>query len=548
MVRLLALAGLLAGCNSLLGVHDFQPDADTCTGTCECRVDADCPDPHATCIDGGTTRTCTCVAGYSPTDGSCAWTGVVANSSFDSLTGWDVAGPVAIDPTLTDPYLAMDVGEAVVTETPGCPKVPGVHQTVTMPRRERAEPLVIQSTYGFGLNSGHNFDTGRLEHGIAGAWNATPFAYSRFEHARTCLGEKAYASATSLGLGEPRPFTATVDEDGQCFPQDETFSIAALDIVPALPDECSPVGTIVNGDAEGSGGWTFQPPPAGCIAGYVEGVGLNGSRGIRLFAQHRCDVAEATTQVSIPMDPTKSPVLALYHSEAGNKVNISVDGHRLLVTTNTNQVEKFCLPAYMRGGSYLLAAYAYDASSGACNDVTNDDLVIDNVALSDDPACATTEALTDPGFESQLGLIGATADSAYSGASARVVTDANAHGGTHDLQLSVSSNCSFANYEVPVVIPAPDATGGPALTFWYRAPGTMSQFYGQSYKGTFTPVRDAAWHPGVVCLDPRRARQPATTTFGQHLSIVGTCGTFQGSETTALDDFAVTTSAACPST
>jgi hypothetical protein len=182
-----------------------------------------------------------------------------------------------------------------------------------------------------------------------------------------------------------------------------------------------------------------------------------------------------------------------------------------------------------------------------CTDVVNDDLVIDDVALEADPSCQTDAALADPGFESGLSVVG-TKTITPNFSTAEVVAEGTAaHGGTHDLQLSANAMCSIETFMVPAVTPAASAAGGPALTFWYRYPGSTTLLQMENTSSTFTPVRDGGWHAGKVCLDPRFPGRPANVEFymfGPYPSS-GPCGlsTF---ETLSLDDFAVTNDPACP--
>src|SRR5689334_5765975 len=151
MWRLLAPTLLLAGCNALFGIHDIEPDAtqDPCTGVCECRVDGDCPGAHAVCFDQVTSRTCTCAAGYTAGADGCTWTGVIVDPGFNQTPSpWMASTMAMLDPAAAQSSAMKDPGLVALTTADFNCQVNGiVSQTLTMPRRSRAEPLQIQATY-----------------------------------------------------------------------------------------------------------------------------------------------------------------------------------------------------------------------------------------------------------------------------------------------------------------------------------------------------------------------------------------------------------------
>jgi hypothetical protein len=534
---------IVTGCNGILGVHDFAtPDAASAVDAGECNVDDDCADPHAVCIVDGSPHTCTCAAGYSPDSiNQCTWTGVIVNPSFTTQDAWQLHGPLTIDPSAM--VVAADVGAAGALLN--CQANAFIDQIFTMPRRHRAEPLVLQSTYlamGVGPNIAKE-DAVALSHNIGPVWiEGLPRSVrSSFVTARNCLGESAYADPASTGRGTPQYVSAVVNYPGLCVQQVQ-LDIPSFDIFPANPGECGDPGVVPNGDAEGNTGWSFSVPPAGGVAGYVEGVGNNGSRGVRLFTQHGCDLVSASVSVSVPADPTASPVLAMYHTSQGHPAEVSIDGWPVLLASSDG-VERFCLPAYMRGGAHTLTANVDDVGNGTCTDIVNDNLVLDDVALETDSSCQTDAALTNPGFESTLSVVGTTASPPAS--TAGVVGDSGAHGGSRDLQLKASVTCSDASVVIPAATPAASTAGGPALTFWYRYPGSATSLIIGGSTTPLTPTRDGSWHPGKLCLDPRFAGRPANVVIGITGPYGASCaaGPF---ETLSLDDFAVTNDSMCP--
>ncbi|MGE5181149.1 MAG: hypothetical protein ACM31C_03760 [Acidobacteriota bacterium] len=545
----LALVVVIGGCNAILGIHDLAPDAgaggpdaDPCTGTCECKLDTDCG-THQVCVDMVTSRTCQCAAGYTKdTTGACAWSGVVANPGFTTTQAWTLVGTTTIDTAFAG---QVDPGAAQITD-PACTSDSGVTQQVMMPRLSRAEPLVTVATYEGSINKPQQQIAATV--GIGPIWHQGPLSFFGFVSMRACLGPAQYAPESSRGPGAMVP-VAAYDFDQFCGFQD-ALSLDHVDILPAMAGECPDPGTALNGDAEGTTGWLFATSTStandGTFAGYVANRGYNNSQGIRLYATQRCDYASATDQVSIPLaDATGSPVLSVYHSTSASYLSIQLDGKLLALSGgNAPTIERYCIPAYMRGGVFQLLASVTPGGSGTCTDPFSDEAIVDEITLGNDPACGSDPAIADGGFESGLSLVGVS--SGYGG-TVGVVADAVAHGGAHDLQLRVAQICGAAGLQDPVVIPAGTASAGPAVAFWYRFPqGNNTGFFVPSYKGTFTPVRDGSWHQGIACLDPNQTGRPAAFSMFLDSNVSGTCGTAFAAETIALDDVSVTTDPSCP--
>src|SRR5262245_28994572 len=75
---------VVAGC-TFAPLPELPGDVDPCNGTCECRVDSDCPQVYTICNDQVTTRTCECGAGYlAGLGGVCEWAGAVMDPAGQS--------------------------------------------------------------------------------------------------------------------------------------------------------------------------------------------------------------------------------------------------------------------------------------------------------------------------------------------------------------------------------------------------------------------------------------------------------------------------------
>jgi len=113
------------------------PDADLCTGVCECRVDTDCSAVHTGCNDQGTSRTCECVAGYTKNlGGDCEFSGIVADPGFQATSAWNPNG-ATIDVNLNEAGM-IEPGAARFTGMAGMCALPRVTQSLSMPKLSRA--------------------------------------------------------------------------------------------------------------------------------------------------------------------------------------------------------------------------------------------------------------------------------------------------------------------------------------------------------------------------------------------------------------------------
>jgi hypothetical protein len=358
-----------------------------------------------------------------------------------------------------------------------------------------------------------------------------------------CLGAGQYAPATSTGLGAAMPLSVYENCGG--------IYLDHIDIVPAPANACTPPGTVLNGDCSGSNGWTLSGPAGGSDATeavYVASGGYQNGPAIELFVQGLCDSASASTVMSPPLaDSTGSPVLSFYHSTAQSYFTVTTDGLPVRLTGASPTVERFCLPGYTRGGYYDITA-AIPTPGGLCATNVNDEAIIDDFTVSNDPICGSDAYFADPGFESGLSLIGAS----QSYGSVSVVADSGSGSDptptpAHHLQLAVGATCGEASLVDRVVVPPISGGAGPAVTFWYNyVAGTNTSLTVPSFMTPFTPTRDGAWHQGVACLDPNHVGRVAPFSFGMSATATGSCGSGFTTETLLIDDLSATTSASCP--
>lgn len=497
------------------------------TNVCECNVDTDCSAAHTACTAAAGSHTCDCAAGYTSVAGACTWSGVVADPGFQSTSVWTTSA--TIDPALV---------QAGMRE-PGMVKLTGLQrasQLVTMPRRSRAEPLVLElSSLRLGAKDQPSVGIGKY-------WLDTTSVPS-WAVSRTCLGAAQYASESSSGPGAAMTLQVmpTATATG--------LEVDHLDLVPAMPNECAPPGPVANGDAEGAGNWTFQAVPAngpdGTTAGFAAGAGDNGTRGAALHITKGCDLARLAFGISPEaLEQFPGPALAFWlDGTAGAPIQFIgplAPGDR--VGTGTGAVQTMCLPAPMRGMPQAISAYI--AGNLLCMANLVWDATFDEVALVSDPACGSDPDVADPGFESQ-GLPFGLSSSPPNG-TGRIDTTVM-HTGAASLRLGANLTCnSQVFWNAAVFPPASSGSAGPALEFYYRmAPIKSFQLAVQATGAPAVLVQDNTWRRGIACFDPQLAGRPQLAKFSL-VDAGGTCAVMVSEEVAYIDDLALTTDPSCP--
>jgi len=529
------------------------PDADLCTGVCECRVDTDCSAVHTGCNDQGTSRTCECVAGYTKNlGGDCEFSGIVADPGFQATSAWNPNG-ATIDVNLNEAGM-IEPGAARFTGMAGMCALPRVTQSLSMPKLSRAEPMVARITY---RTRAPSFDAVIPAFGLGGTWQEALQERPTYGTARVCLGETQYAPEATRGLGAPKLLElmpARLSSFTPCADPNLGIDVDRFDIVVANPNECPAPGTAINGDVESMGGWVLAGSSANgnpFTTTLEPNIGEANSRAVRLFTRNRCSNVSASNGVSVPSaDSVASPALSYFNKTTAALTGVDTDfsfGQVVLpsITASGSAItRKVCMPAFMRGGVFTFqAAMNLD---GTCADQVNAESIIDSLKIINEPSCGTDPAITDPGFESSLELIGAQSTPGKS--LARTLNDpVQAHAGNGVLQLSVMQLCSGASWSANVVIPVAAGGAGPALTFFYKATPANRYTFGVSSSGTatFVPTLDNAYHEGKLCLDPKLAGRNQIVNFGMNGGS-GTCATTHPPETAFVDDLRVMTDAACP--
>jgi hypothetical protein len=504
-----------------------------------CLFDEDCGD-HEFCDAQSTPRMCECVAGYARGLSGCEWTGVVTDPGFTAPAAWDALSFAQIDGTTLEPEM-IDRGFGRLPKTACAAEL---QQRIVMPRVSRSEPLVASITYRVPDPVGA---MSVPEFGMGTAWSAfpsTPFVSQNWTTVRHCLGVGHYAAATSTGRGEE-----IVLRLGQGYLCDyESVDIDRIEIVPALAGECTVPGQIENGEADEDNGWRFMSADGGS-AGFVDGLGENGSRAGHLVVSQRCSHASAEIPVSPgTVEDIGSPWLTYYVSVSGAAtVNIRFGGYYIgSLKANSPTRVGFCIPAPLRNVANNLSIDVRSAgysNGGSCADLFNGSVIFDSIRLEKSSECGVDSSIADPGFES-----GALFQVVTSGTSlAQSVVSSEAHSGRRMLNLSLSSCDSEMYVYIPVTVPQPKSGHGSALTFWSRMPeaaaGAKSTLNVVAESIAVFPIAyDTQWRQRKLCLSPKTANRNIRVYFLVRASCTGTFPV----ENILIDDLAMTSDPACP--
>jgi len=533
----------LIGCADVVandggGIEDAGTDADICdTVTCECEIDQDC-EAHEVCdATSQPGRICVCAPAYEDSGSGCVFAGAPLAPGFDDAAPWTTTGMAVLD---ADGAGIDDPGEVTWLTGAVC-DASSVRQTFTMPPYERAEPLAIEITHqGRG-----DFYQPRPSLALNEKWSRLPIQFT-FATAQRCLGE--------AGFGGDVEFRIDGDSFG-CPSSDgaEELIVDRLEVVRAqdIGLECPDPGGVRDGDFEGNGSaWTGLAPADG-FAGVEEGIGTGGSRAARLRTATLCSGPSITGVASWPLFSTvASPALRLVWSgTAGRVLRLVSDDFVFaeLTATGATGTGVACLPQHMQGTAQELE-FALPFTAGTCANPDVRDFVLDDVEIVSEPACGDDPFILDGDFETALsGTIASgwifTSNEPRGTAS---VVGGGAQSGNASLLLAARQECTGASAQTTIVVPKPDATGGPALKYYYRV-GNNPETTTSSLPGNGAlPEGGLDFAEATVCLDPNQATKPLNILFRIDPG-GGTCADTFPEEQARIDNVRVTTDAACPS-
>jgi hypothetical protein len=502
---------------------------------------------HQTCGVQGSTPTCNCVAGYELTQaGSCVWGTVPADPGFQNIPAgaWTLGQGATIDPTAAG---YIDPGHVTLSHAASCAPGAGVHQSITMPTLAQSQPLALTLVANVDCITKQAPDSCwamDVDAVVNGGTLSSYVEVAPYVSHLGCLGERAYGGTFDLVI-RPR--------SGQAC--SALYTDAIVDHVQIAPWSTCPLpGTIPDADFDGATDtwktWT----------GGAEGL-------LRPVAEIAPSLGSAGSAAALISPPLSFPNLALqvrFKGTAGTSARVVVDTVPLAVLTGTGTEvsSNVCLLESNKGMAQdLLLGIGLGVANSPPSDFTpcgaaNQDFVFDDLKFVSDPSCPATSYVADGGFERtdpasawdrglQSGgvLVAATGDTVGID-----TTAANVHGGQRALKMVNSDGCGVRSAAFPATIPASVNGAGPALQFFYKAPAlTKSKLNVTANLATSGNLPAATnYTQAQICLDPTMSGQTVTVLLTLAGNAQGLCAA-QPTETAWFDDFAVTTSASCPS-
>lgn len=519
-----------AVCGCEPGHQDHDDD-----GTCEPACGEDTCGAHQICDDSTGAVTCACDLGYADDGaGSCAWSGILQDPGFDGAPpgAWTVAhGELSGS--------AAHFGFTGAC-TPGSQGV--VSQAFALPEPSATGPLAVvfqASATCSGTTACPLYAPARLALEIGGQRVYTGNLKGTDTGYSLCLGEAAYQPDPVLSL-------LPADRDA-CQFAGVTYDITQADFAP--DGDCPPLGSVTDGDLSGGGaGWTLSTnDPAGYARVDASGP-IDGSPAAHLHLEQTCSQLSASVPLSVPL----SGGTALHFDTqltSGRRVEVKIDETLIGTVTGTGapQSASVCLPSGLAGWVHTLKLT--QTFPGNCADANLVDLYVDNLSLTQDPACDSD--FIDPGLEADASAsyLPWKLVSHFSGATVATRAPEQVHGGSQALLLENTQQCGDAQALLAVTLGAADATGGPALSFWFQNDTdgdlTDATVYDENQAISFRAPQAATWQKAVVCTPPERAGALTQLTFSN--SANGSCGDPLGAtEDFLIDDLQVTTDPSCP--
>lgn len=548
MYKRLLIASLLLAVAACGKVVPSGSDVDA--GPNECSDDTQCGE-RQTCNIAENSAVCACIAGYA--GDPCEWDGALKGSGFDEEDAWQATGAAVVR---TDSPGTTDAGEAVFNPVATC-EMAKVFQDIVMPTFEDAQPLVLEVQYevsgntDFGGGGGSARDAPPPSIGFNDFWYHFPSDEDGLRVRRVCLSDAAFD-------GPVRVTVAPRHKPRDCAGgSDDVIRVDYVRMLAADPDECSDPGVIINGDMSSAENWTLSSG-TDSSAGFIEGIGLDGTRAMEIRANVRCSSASFEGAVSIPgAKRTPSPALLFdWRLNAGGRASLVLDGRTFttLIGDGVARTEKVCLPPSHHGIVTTLSGVVRGTGSGSCAEAQNNTLMLDNVRVVSEASCGTSAGILDGGFEfAPLRLPFGTTSFSNDGGRADVNSVKNqnlARTGSGVLDLSTEIRCSSAIFHQKVIPPAAQGTSGPALRYFANVGtnpvSTTTISVGEGGDVTsVTLAENNTWTEYTTCLDPAYIGQPIPVQLRINGGS-GTCATFGAAEHAFFDDFALTTDASCP--
>ncbi len=517
------------------GIDDAGPvlDANICdTFECECDEDDDCAEHEVCDSSSGPGSVCACAPAYEDNGSGCEFAGAPLAPGFDNPAPWTTSGGAVLDATAMG---SDDLGEVRWPGDAICDSS-GVSQTFTMPPYSRAEPLAFQITY---RADGESTDA-RPQVGINETWSRLPRRFSFFTQT-ICLGQAGFGGDVEFRIDGHSVFCPSSDASDELVV--DRFELVRAEDVEL---DCPEPGFVLDGDFEGDG--TAWSPIGDALV--QDGVGQNGTRAARLQTATLCSTASMTGVTSLPVSATlANQALRFYWNGTPGRAlqvlaaNVFVSE---LTASGEATVSTVCLPPHSRGLAREVT-FTLPITSGTCADPDVRDFVVDAVEVVSEAECGDDPFLLDGDFE-LAGTEVVPSGWHFSGGGARGtvgVATGNAQSGDASLRFTGREQCLFVSARATMVVPKPDASGGPALKYFYQADNNPETTLESQPGDGPLPKGTAGFVEETVCLNPALATQPQEVSFRMRRS--GPCGTTFPEEEAFIDNVRVTTDPACPS-
>jgi hypothetical protein len=481
----------------------------------------------------------------------CVWGTVPADPGFQNMPAgaWTLAQGATIDPTAAG---TIDPGALDILPSALCTGGGRAHQSISMPTLAQSEPFALALAANAECVARLGPGCRAMTPVVVINGGVIKFQDGPVNHV-ACLGERAYGGTFDLAIRPP---------DRSSCPQMDAV-VDHVDIEPS--STCPPPGTIPDGDFDATP-TTWKTRASGSdsgtpVAEIAPTLGSGGSAAAHLLIRGGCEQAVAHELFSPPLSIPNLALQVRFIGSVGATARVMIDGVTMAVFAGTGVVAtgNVCLLEANKGmtqdmslGVGVLGSL-YDSLDCAA---VNRDFQFDDLKFVSDASCPAAATLADGGFErtdpaavwdSTL-LNDAVASGPVTGGSIGIdATTANAHGGSRSLKIANSDGCGVRRATFAAAV-APSAGGaGPALQFFYKAPALTKSKLAVTVAGVSSGDLPAApnYTRGEICLDPTMAGQTVTVEMSLAGNVEGVCSSYPA-ETAWFDDFAVTTSTACP--
>lgn len=453
-------------------------------GTCETTCATVSCGEHSVCSDSSGTAACGCVAGYAVDGGTCSFAGIVQDPSFENMPqAWVTTGDAGVDPTAQG---NGNAGYGILDAAAVCAK-DSISQSVEIPAFAQSEPLSLSFDLGKlcpGACSTSAPATLTLDGRVVGSTGGTGWS-----HQRVCLGEPFFGGVRALSFQSSA---------SSCDPAVPT---PVIDNVTISPDpSCPAPGTVLNGDLEGTGGWSGSG-----VWSIGAGLGADGTSGARIATTNYCQGASLTGTMSVPSS-LSHPALELKFNELlGGVTTVSFgnDAFTQLVGAGgpSFTTARLCVPAALEGKVVNLG-FSLPFAGGYCSQPNARQFLVDDLQFVDDPGCGDGSVLNGNFERTEVGSSWLLPPSGYGAGGLAEITTAGARSGARALHIAFGSACDQLSAVTLITVPPATGTAGPALRYWYKRAGSNQANFTSSVGGSLPFA--TTWTLRTECLNPAK--------------------------------------------